>query len=525
MQIFARLTKVDEASRTVSGVIANEAADRSGEVFDYASSKPLFEKWSQSFAKATGGKSVGNVRAMHGATAAGKLSTLNMDDASKSITVDAKIVDDNEWQKVQQGVYTGFSIGGKYAKKWADGDLTRYTAEPFEVSLVDLPCNPEAQFTVIKADNSQEMRKFVSTTDDEALFQWADANADALEKIARRKNVDPSEGKDKYGNDADFADPTNKKYPLNDAKHIRAAWSYIHMPKNADKYSAADRKTIESRIVAAWKNKIDQNGPPSAEKFMSVAEGLAKRADAQALAKVANELIYERPMQKGLYAVSQFACLLEQLACMADGQDNEDAAEGDDSKMGATLRAALKPLAAAFVQMANEETNEALHGQLNDDAAVGATPLARFAMDTDLEKRGRKHSAATRAHFDAIREHTKGINEHLDAMGVDDADGADDVADDGAQKLAKSADDLQKVTAERDELLKGMQSIKAELERLKAEPAPAKGVARVVEKSLDGQQSGAPDDKPVMKADGSVDHIATAMKLAKLSYSNPRVFK
>ncbi len=34
MHIFARLTKVDEAARTVTGVIANEALDRSGDVFD-----------------------------------------------------------------------------------------------------------------------------------------------------------------------------------------------------------------------------------------------------------------------------------------------------------------------------------------------------------------------------------------------------------------------------------------------------------------------------------------------------------
>lgn len=100
MQIFARITKVDEATRSVSGIIANEALDRSGEVFDYESSKPHFDKWSTDIAKATDGKSVGNVRAMHGNVAAGKLTALNMDDAAKAITVDAKVVDDNEWAKV-----------------------------------------------------------------------------------------------------------------------------------------------------------------------------------------------------------------------------------------------------------------------------------------------------------------------------------------------------------------------------------------------------------------------------------------
>jgi hypothetical protein len=175
MQIFARMLKVDEAARTVTGVIADETLDLSGEIFDYATSKAHFEAWSGGIAKATAGKSVGNVRAMHGSIVAGKLNALIANDAEKSITVTAHIVDDSEWNKVQTGCYTGFSIGGKYEKKWADADdatKMRYTAIPSEVSIVDLPCNPGAQFTVIKADGAQEMRKFIladATAGDETV--------------------------------------------------------------------------------------------------------------------------------------------------------------------------------------------------------------------------------------------------------------------------------------------------------------------------------------------------------------------
>ena len=49
-----------------------------------------------------------------------------------------------------------------------------------------------------------------------------------------------------------FADEKNKKYPL-DEKHIHAAWSYINMPKNAEKYSPEDLKTIKDRIKRAAK--------------------------------------------------------------------------------------------------------------------------------------------------------------------------------------------------------------------------------------------------------------------------------
>lgn len=73
----------------------------------------------------------------------------------------------------------------------------------------------------------------------------------------------PQEGVDKYG-DVAFADPTNKKYPIDTEEHIRAAWNYIHHPANADKYTAAEADAIKRRIIAAWKDMIDSAGPPGA---------------------------------------------------------------------------------------------------------------------------------------------------------------------------------------------------------------------------------------------------------------------
>ena len=152
LELFLPLAKVDLDRRLVTGVATAETPDRSGEIFDYASSKPYFEKWSAEAEAASGGKSLGAVRAMHGSVAAGKLTDIAFDDDAKRVTVCAKIVDDDEWKKVTEGVYTGFSQGGRYVKRWADPDtgLTRYTAEPHEISLVDLPCVPDATFDVVK---------------------------------------------------------------------------------------------------------------------------------------------------------------------------------------------------------------------------------------------------------------------------------------------------------------------------------------------------------------------------------------
>lgn len=160
------ITKVDAARRLVYGVATAEIADRAGEICDYASTKPLYQKWSDAAATSSGGKSFGNLRAMHGKIAAGKVTSLAFNDAARQIEICAKVVDDAEWAKVAEGVYTGFSQGGTYAKRWTDeAGATRYTADPHEISLVDLPCLAEARFEMIKADGSHEWRMFRDTLD------------------------------------------------------------------------------------------------------------------------------------------------------------------------------------------------------------------------------------------------------------------------------------------------------------------------------------------------------------------------
>jgi hypothetical protein len=163
MSLFIPITKVDAAKQLVYGTLTEEVPDKAGEIIDYESAKPAFREWSQQFHAASGGKSLGNVRAMHGSVAAGKFTDITFNDAQKRIEGVAHIVDHHEWKKVLEGVYTGFSIGGGYARRWPDADnpeLMRYTPVLSEVSLVDNPAVPTATFDVIKHDGSIECRKF-----------------------------------------------------------------------------------------------------------------------------------------------------------------------------------------------------------------------------------------------------------------------------------------------------------------------------------------------------------------------------
>ena len=172
--LFIPITKIDEEKREVYGVGAVEIADHSNQIFDYATSKPRIQKWSQATQQRSQGKSLGNVREMHKATAAGKVIKIDFDDAGKRVMLGSKIVDDAAWQKVKEGVYTGYSIGGNYVNIWPDGNdfgKMRYTAEPTEWSLVDAPCIPGSNFTVVKADGAEpEARLFKGMGTGETLL-------------------------------------------------------------------------------------------------------------------------------------------------------------------------------------------------------------------------------------------------------------------------------------------------------------------------------------------------------------------
>jgi len=195
--MFVPITKIDEEKRLVYGIVTAESPDKSGEICDYETTVPHYKSWSSEFVKVTDGKSLGNIRAMHGKVAVGKAVDLTFDDVNKKISVCAKIVDDNEWKKCLDGVYTGFSQGGSYVKRWDDPKdpaLKRYTAKPTEISLVDVPCLPIATFEYVKSDGSVEMRKFHTVDTVEQLVRLdivaAARGAAALQKLPMEKWTD-----------------------------------------------------------------------------------------------------------------------------------------------------------------------------------------------------------------------------------------------------------------------------------------------------------------------------------------------
>jgi hypothetical protein len=93
-------------------------------------------------------------------------------------------------------------------------------------------------------------------------------------RIRRRPDAKPAAGLEKYG-DTQFADTTNKKYPIDTPGRIKAAWAYIHQPSNATKYSAAERRTIQGRIRKAAQARMVEL--PDPDEFVALMKEVRRR--------------------------------------------------------------------------------------------------------------------------------------------------------------------------------------------------------------------------------------------------------
>jgi hypothetical protein len=152
----------------------------------------------------------------------------------------------------------------------------------------------------------QAVHKAVSEGDTATLKAKGLTDEEAAEvvKTAKREDVKPSEGENKYG-DVEFADAKNKKYPIDTVEHIRAAWNYINKAKNAAKYSAEDVKAIKAKIISAWKSKIDKDGPPSAEKGDPMWD--VKKAQAALIERAGKLGIKLEPVEKAMFQPDTWA--------------------------------------------------------------------------------------------------------------------------------------------------------------------------------------------------------------------------
>lgn len=159
LNIFIPFKKSDNDQHIVEGVASSEELDSQGEVVKYNAIKKALPNYLGEFDQVTGKHKFGSIREMHQWSAVGKTINSTLDDFAKKLIITAKIVDKNAWEKVKEGVYTGFSIGGKVIKRVGNNIESLVLNE---ISLVDRPANPEATYSMVKSASGDFMKDYLS---------------------------------------------------------------------------------------------------------------------------------------------------------------------------------------------------------------------------------------------------------------------------------------------------------------------------------------------------------------------------
>ncbi len=407
MRFYCPIAKVDAAQRMVWGYASTEAVDDQGEIVSRAAMSDALDDYLQ-FA---------NIREMHQPSAVGVAKEATMD--GTGLYLGAKIIDEAAWQKVVEGVYKGFSIGGRVTARDPANRKNITGLRLTEISVVDRPANPEAVFDCWKLSEGGPLMPDGSEPFNAPLQIWACGDAahrhiakaeavdcitkrgagvarEVVEKLSEEAAADapldaaivagkaalalaeealakagdaPGDGDKPYG-DVEYADSGlqsdgKKRYPIDTEKHIRAAWSYINKPKNAKKYSAEDAAKVKAKIVSAWKEKIDKDGPPSAD---------------------AEKAAQPDTLQKHLYDVGQVAQVILDLDWLKDALEIEAVMEGDDSEQPAKLQAIISELCAFLIALATEEAAEIIADEEDPGYGAPASVVANAALAGELRK-------------------------------------------------------------------------------------------------------------------------------------------
>jgi HK97 family phage prohead protease len=345
----------------------------------------------------------------------------------------------------------------------------RYTKwELMEISLVAVPCNPEALVVGRSLENANVTQKSDGNWKVGASLTLPIADDEAWDGPAAEASIFEQAGFDRPATSRNTA-LARKGFLAYDAAGLA----------EKDAYRLPFAKVVDGRLTVV----------PSG---LRAAAARLAHADIPAdVAEKARAVIdhYEAKMKdappkairiKGLWDVACLAELLQRLGYMHDGAVYEESVEQDGSKLPAMLAEALSSLAAAFLAMSEEETRELLEGRgiavVDEDGIELAAdaPLAkRFAALTrkagavlSAESRGHRdealkclaamakcmkamdacHDKAAEAHdtnrdlMDELQGHVGAAKEHMKALGrkkpkpgddedepdaTDDADGAD----------------------------------------------------------------------------------------------------
>jgi hypothetical protein len=187
-----------------------------------------------------------------------------------------------------------------------------------------------------------------------------------------------------YG-DVTYADPgyrnNKKRYPIDSEDHVRAAWSYINMPKNAKKYSSEQLSSIKAKIRAAAK----KHG-------VEIAAKVADVGDESEIAHMAAELVR----------------VVEMLGDLTVEKAGRRQSAADHFLMNVAHDAIGKLGEGQWCAKAGGNATQDTGGNATHPAPSASPPAESFTPGSnatqDTSKRGSRHSSATLTHLKAAHD-------------------------------------------------------------------------------------------------------------------------
>lgn len=324
--------------------------------------------------------------------------------------------------------------GGERVKAWS----------LLELSLVSVPCNPEAvviERSLEKAD-SEKWKVGASRNlplDEESDWDGAAAEASIFEKA---------------GFDGDSPDTTfaRKGFLVYDSAD----------PGKKGSYKLPFAKVVDGRLTAvaagirAAASRLPQADVPDdvAEKARGVIDHYEAKMknDGKSAPPTWRIKSFLAARRKDMYDLGKLSYVVQQLVSLALGADWERDYEGDDSDLPEILAELARSAGEAFIAMSQEETSECLarlsellSTEEKSYAAAGATPAAKLLRAASLRtKAGRRFSSENEKCIKGAMEQIKSAHDALDGMMAPqtDPDGDDDAStensssdtDDGERK-------------------------------------------------------------------------------------------
>jgi hypothetical protein len=277
--------KIDKERRIVSGFATLDNVDKQGDVVDTSASLNAFKNFR------------GNLREMHQPSAVGKIVSFKedkfFDPGTKKfysgVYVSAYVSKgaQDAWEKVLDGTYSGFSIGGNIKK--FDDEIDKSTESPVriikeyelhELSLVDNPANQFANiFSIEKnANGDNVVDGYLSKTEIENVF-W-DSENDMVLLSDSDTAVSPTSGNTMQNigfvekTDADNSDVI--KFLVDSAKGINT----IEINKEVSPMTDTTNEAVEvaAEAVAEEAAVEEAQVAPEADAPVEAAEGSVEKA-------------------------------------------------------------------------------------------------------------------------------------------------------------------------------------------------------------------------------------------------------